>query len=157
MYPHDTMESTERSNKSIHTIVLMKKYTNMHLGLFLVRFALAAVFIGHGIQKFSNLEGTIGFFGKLGLPSFFAYLVATVETAGGILMLLGVGTQIAGVLLAIVMLVAILKVKVSSGFVGGYEFEATLLLTSLGIAFTGPGSWKVGMKQPMMMGEEKMM
>ncbi len=108
-------------------------------GLFLIRLSLALVFIIHGWVKFTNMEATVGFFVQLGIPGFFAYIVAAVEFFGGLAMLLGVGTFYAGILLAVVMVVAILKVKLKSGFVGGYEFDITLLLTALGIAKTGPG------------------
>lgn len=108
-------------------------------GLFLIRLALALVFIIHGWGKFANMDATIGFFVQLGFPAAAAYLVAAVEFFGGFAMLLGIGTLYAGILLAVVMAVAILKVKLGMGFSGGYEFDITLLLTALGIAKTGPG------------------
>lgn len=109
------------------------------LGLFLVRLALALVFIIHGWGKFANMQATIGFFAQLGFPVATAYLVATVELLSGIAMLLGVATLYAGVLLAVVMAVASFKVKLGQGFVGGYELDVTLLLSALGIAAAGAG------------------
>ncbi len=76
----------------------MEKASSMNAGLLLVRLALAAVFLYHGITKFQNLDGTVAFFGQLGFAPFFAYLVATVETVGGAAMLLGVWTRWAGFL-----------------------------------------------------------
>ena len=81
------------------------------VGPFLIRLALAIVFIVHGSQKFQNMEGTAGFFGSLGFPAFVAYLIAFVELAGGIAMLLGIFTAWAGILLALVMAGAIYLVK----------------------------------------------
>lgn len=113
------------------------------LGLLLIRLGLAAVFIWHGWAKLSNMEGTIAFFGMLGFASFFAYLVAIVELVGGILMLFGLWTWAAGIALAIIMAVAVLKVKWAKGFFGGYEYELILLLASLGMALIGPGKYAV--------------
>ena len=120
----------------------MLKFSKEHCeacGVGLVRLALAAVFITHGAQKWMHLDQTIGFFSTLGLSAFFVYLVAAVELLGGLAMLFGAWTKWAGYLLAIDMFFAIVLVKGSAGFLGGYEFELTLLLTALGVAFMGPG------------------
>lgn len=109
------------------------------LALFLIRLGLAAVFIVHGWGKFANMEATVGFFGTIGLPAGLAYLVAAVELLGGIAMLLGIGTTWAGIGLAIVMIVAIIKVKWAQGFFGGWEFDLVLLLSALAIGAAGPG------------------
>jgi putative oxidoreductase len=114
-------------------------------GLLLVRLALAAVFIAHGWQKLQDINGVVGFFGQISipLPGVMAYVVALTEFLGGIAMLVGLWTQLAGCLLAIVMVVAIMQVRFAKGFIGGYEFELTLLLIALGIALAGPGSYSV--------------
>ena len=115
-------------------------------GLGLIRLALAAVFISHGAQKWLNMDQTIGFFGSLGLAPFFTYLVATVELLGGLAMLFGIWTKWAGYALAVVMLFAIILVRGKMGFLGGYEFELTLLLVALGVALLGPGACSVERK-----------
>ncbi len=121
----------------------MKIPHNPDVGLLLVRFGLAAVFIVHGLMKFQNMDMTIGFFSGLGLPAFMAYFVAAVETLGGIAMLIGYKARIAGYLLAIVMAVAIIMVKSSAGFVGGFEFDLMLLLAALSIALSGSGRYAI--------------
>lgn len=113
------------------------------LGIFLIRIALGLVFIGHGWQKIQNLGGTAEFFGKLGLPGFMAYLVASVEFLGGIALILGVFTPVAALLIAAVMVGAIYFVKLPRGFLGGYEFELTLLLAALGVALHGQGKYSI--------------
>lgn len=120
---------------------MLNKLQNHNLGLLAIRLALALVFIGHGAQKFMNLGQTESFFATLGLNVFFVYLVALVELLGGFAMLLGVFARPAGLLLAIEMMFAITLVRFSAGFLGGYEYELTLLLASLGIATTGPGAY----------------
>jgi len=121
--------------------------SNSDIALLLIRIGLGAVFIAHGLSKISNMNdtpGTISFFASVGLPVFFAYLVAYVELLGGLSMVLGIFTGWAGIALAIIMVVAIGLVKISKGFVGGYEFELVLFLSSLAISLAGPGSYALG-------------
>jgi putative oxidoreductase len=113
------------------------------LGMLILRVVVGAVFIAHGWAKLQGMEGTIGFFDTLGLASFFAYLVTWTEILAGLAMLLGIYTRIAGYLLAIVMVFAILLAKFQMGFLGGYELELTLLAASLALALSGAGPYSV--------------
>lgn len=121
----------------------MKMQRNSDVALLLLRVGLGLVFIAHGWQKFQTMQDTIGFFSSIGLSAFWAYLVATVELVGGLAVLLGVFTGYAGILLALVMVVAIVMLKFSKGFLGGYEFDLMLFLASLTVAFAGPGKYTV--------------
>lgn len=118
---------------------MLKQYRDHDLGLFLLRLGLAAVFIAHGWQKLQNLQGVVGFFGTLGLHPFFAYLVAWVELLGGVAMLIGAYTYIAGAALAVNMAAAIYLARFPQGFVGGYELEFMLLLAAVTVTLLGPG------------------
>lgn len=120
---------------------------NQDLGLLLLRIALGAVFITHGWMKWQNMDGTIQFFSSIGLSAMWAYLVATIELLGGLAVLLGIWHRLAGWLLAAVMAGAIITVKGSKGFVGGYEFDLTLLLVSAAVAMMHPGKYLV-VKKP---------
>lgn len=121
---------------------LVKK--NPDLGILLVRIALGVGFMAHGISKFQNLEGTMKFFSSQGIPSAMAYLVAAVETLGGLAMILGYCTQVAGILLAVVMLVAVVAVKADKSLaIMNIELELTYLLASLSIVFAGPGKYSL--------------
>ncbi len=117
----------------------MKSFSNQGFGLMLLRLALGGMFVYHGITKLQNMEGTIGFFASLGFPAFLAWLVAIVETVGGILLILGLWPMIAGLLLAIIMIVAILKTKLGGTF-GAAEKDVLFLVSALTIAFSGAGS-----------------
>jgi uncharacterized membrane protein YphA (DoxX/SURF4 family) len=117
------------------------KKPNLDAGLLLLRIAVGIVFIAHGWSKFMNLEGATAFFASLGLASLFVYLVAAVELVGGLAVLLGLFTDVAGILLTIVMAFAITLVKFSKGLLGGYELDLVLLLAALGIAFMGAGKY----------------
>lgn len=119
------------------------RWLNPALGLFLLRLVVGLVFISHGVAKFQNMEGTITFFASLGMPAFLAYFVATVETLGGLALILGLFSRLAGILLAIVMVVAVYSVTWPSGGWTGSELELTLLASNLALALIGPGAWAI--------------
>jgi putative oxidoreductase len=112
------------------------------IGSTILRVFLGATFLIHGAAKFQGgIENTVGFFESLGLAGFTAYIVALIELIGGLAMILGVGTRIVSILFAIVLAVAIIKVKVAGGFLGngqmaGYELDLALLVISIYLAMT---------------------
>ena len=112
------------------------------VGLLLIRLAVAVVFLYHGIDKLNNLENTAIFFSNLGLGMIFVYLVSITEILGGLMMLLGFGTQIAGSLLAIIMVFSLILVKLPSSF-GKWEIDLVMLLLSLGLAFSDNGKYAI--------------
>ena len=119
------------------------KLHHPHLAIFLVRLALALVFLVHGIGKLSHMDSTIAFFGSLGIGAFFAYVIAILEVLGGISMLLGVFTSYFGMVLAGIMVFAIALVKSRIGFLAS-EMEVVLLLAAASVIFSGPGSISLG-------------
>ncbi len=122
----------------------MSRLHNPDLGLLLLRLGLGAVFLYHGWNKVGNMEGVIGFFGTLGFPPFLAYVVAWVETLGGVALIAGVFARPAALLLSIVSLVALVKVHLPNGFsvgAGGYEFILVLLVGALAILLVGGGRY----------------
>lgn len=108
-------------------------------GLLMIRIGLA-MFMIHGFQKLTGLDGTAGFFANVGIPAagLMAVVVGLVEFFGGLAMLLGVATRLFGALLAIVMLVAITTVKLKAGW-PAMEIDLAFLTMSIGMALTGPG------------------
>src|SRR3989344_3837724 len=98
----------------VHAFV--HRCNNPDLALLLPRVGLRIVFLYHGWMKVGNREGTVAFFGTLGFAPFFAYTVAWVETLGGLALILGFLTRYAGLLLAVVALVALFKVHLPNGF-----------------------------------------
>ena len=116
-----------------------------------LRFALASVFIYHGAMKLLNLEATAQ---MLPISYLEVVLVATAETVGGLLVLLGgfrqdglsdLATRIGAALNLPVMIGAISIVHWGRwNFVpsethpmGGFEFQAVLILIMLYFVFTG--------------------
>lgn len=115
-------------------------------GIALVRAVVGGVFLAHGSQKlFSfSFHGVAGFFAHLGIPApaFSAVVVTLVEFIGGIALLLGVGTRVAALLLAIDMIGAIVFVHGKAGFFlpAGFEYALTMLAVNLGLLLAGPGA-----------------
>jgi putative oxidoreductase len=104
-----------------------------------IRIVAGIAFIAHGLPKFENITGTQGFFGSIGLPPELALPIGLLEVIGGIFLLVGVVSRIAAVLLIIDMIGATLLVKISKGFVGGYELELLLIAIGISLLLTGPG------------------
>ncbi len=120
------------------------------LGLLVLRVVVGAVFAAHGAQKIFEytIPGTIGSFAGMGvpMPEIAAPFVAFVELIGGILLVLGLFTRLAGILLAIDMVVALVLVHLSAGLwvgEGGYEFVAVLGAAALALALTGAGRFSI--------------
>lgn len=116
------------------------------LGIAVVRIVTGVVFAAHGYQKFFvyGLDGATGAFAQMGIPapSITAPLVAIVELAGGLALIIGLLTRLAALGLAINMLGAIFLVKLKGGFFGpeGAEFEIVLFVNCVALVLAGAGA-----------------
>ena len=122
---------------------------NIDLALLILRVVLGIIMIYHGWPKLTNLGGTIEGFTGMGipLPALSAFFSMVSEFFGGLLLLVGAFTDIAGLLVAIDMAGAILFVHAKNGFSvseGGFEWPLALLAMGLAIALAGPGRYAVG-------------
>lgn len=116
-------------------------------GFLILRVTVGIVFAMHGWQKLTvmGFGGVGGFFGMLGIPfpEVAAIAITLLELVGGIALILGIGTRIAGALLAADMIVAMLLVHWPNGFfmdANGIELALTLAATGLFFALAGPGA-----------------
>jgi len=117
------------------------------VGELVLRLGLGIIFIGHGWSKLQNPGAFAGLLRQLRVPAptFFAWLVALLETVGAALIILGVATRLMALGLAIDMLVALVSVRIGkapflSGPHGsGWDFELLLLVSALALVFTGAG------------------
>jgi putative oxidoreductase len=112
------------------------------LGLLLLRIVLGLIFFSHGYPKLAHSgAGMQGFFVQHGLPGYFVYISGVLEVFGGMLLVLGLFTRPAALLLAIEMGVAIWKVHSSGGYLAihNYEFPLALLAASFALATVGAG------------------
>ena len=121
-------------------------------GLMILRVVLGLALAFHGWSKWSGgIDGVAGFFGNLGVPAptLMAYVVSTVELVGGLFLIVGFLTQIAGILIALDMLGVIIfaYLKQGSPFVDRgsitWEKEAVFAAAALCIVLSGPGLWSV--------------
>jgi len=115
-----------------------------------LRLALASVFLYHGLTKFPNLNGLAQ---MMKMPVIMIALLATMETLGGLLVLLGGFlkdwmTRLGALLLIPVMLGAIFMVHWGQwSFIaskthpmGGIEFQVTLLFIQIYLFLKGNGA-----------------
>jgi putative oxidoreductase len=122
---------------------------NPDAALLILRVVLGIIMLYHGWPKLTNLGGTIEGFTGMGvpLPALAAVFSTVAEVGGGLLLLLGVLTDVAGLLIAIDMLGAIAVVHAKNGFAvsdNGFEWPLALLAMAVGIALAGPGRYSVG-------------
>ena len=96
-------------------------------------------FMIHGLPKILDIGKTQGSFMNMGLPHDLAILIGLLEFIGGLAILLGVFTRIAAGLFAIQMIGAIILVKLSKGFIDGFELDLLYLAIMISLLITGPG------------------
>ena len=119
-------------------------------GLLLARALLGAVLIAHGWQKLhtNGIDATTAMFEKMRVPAphASAWFAALTELIGGGMLVLGVLTPLAGLLVAVDLAGAWWFVHRSHGvFVdeSGWELVAALGLAAFVFAIVGPGRWSV--------------
>ncbi len=113
-----------------------------------VRVIVGIIMFAHGLQKLTGGPGNFGQ-GLAGmgvpLPVLMAYVVTLVELIGGILLIAGLLSRLAALLLTIDLVVAILLVKVTTGLIApqgsgaGAELDLALIAGLLVILLAGPG------------------
>ena len=133
---------------------MLKKYTES-LAPFVptvLRILVGLIFLLHGLPKWQGLDGFAGFLGSLGVPltGLFAFLVALLETGGGLLLIIGLGTRWVAWLFVIEMIFTTLLVKVNIGFIApadapgvGAELDLLLLACAFALAVLGSGPLSV--------------
>lgn len=94
----------------------------------------------HGIPKLLDIPETQNSFANMGLPPELAIIIGLLEFIGGLAILLGILTRIAAGLLAINMIGAILQVKLSKGFIGGFELDLLYFAIMISLILMGPGN-----------------
>lgn len=121
------------------------------MGKFILRATLAILILFHGVAKIFGGVGFItGVVAKFGLPPALGYLVYVGEVVAPLLMLLGIWTRPAALVVAINMIVAVLLVHTGEIFTlsktGGWalELQGLLLASALAVALLGAGRYSVG-------------
>lgn len=124
----------------------MNQERSVALAALLLRVALGAMFVAHGLLKFFvfTLPGTAQFFASQGLPGWAAYPVVFAELAGGVLLIAGVGSRYVALALLPVLLGAA-WVHAGNGWLftasnGGWEYPVFLAVVAAAVALLGDGA-----------------
>lgn len=144
---HDQIAT--RPSAGADTARVLPSAARISAGLVALRVIVGTVFLAHGAQKLFvyGFSGVTVAFGGMGVPlaGVAGPAVAFLEFFGGIALLLGLFTRIAGLGLAGVMLGAIFFVHLAGGFFApaGVEFVLTLFAAAATFAITGPGGFSL--------------
>lgn len=128
---------------------MIESLLNPPLAHFILRVVLGILFVAHGYPKlFKNFGQFAGWLDSMGLKpgKFWALVAGAVEFFGGILLVLGLWMQVAGILIAIQMLVAMWKAKwgkIGLTDQGGWELDLIYLVTALALAMMGGGIYSL--------------
>jgi putative oxidoreductase len=120
----------------------------------LLRVALGGVIFGHGLQKVFGwfggygIEGTMKFFGSVGMPSVIGALVIISDFFGSLALIAGLATRFSAAAAGAVMIGAMLLVHIPNGFFmnwggaphgEGYEFHLLALSMAAALVVAGGG------------------
>ena len=128
-----------------------------NLSLFLARIMIAYGFYGPAMEKWSDISSVASWFGTLGIPfpTLNAYLAASTELLGVVLLTLGLFTRLISLPLIVVMVVAITTVHISHGFSAGDNgFEIPLYYMLFLALFASFGAGKFSLDH-LLFGEEQ--
>jgi putative oxidoreductase len=114
-------------------------------GALVMRIVLGLIMVAHGYYKIiphGALDNFTHMVARMGLPPWLGYVSAFTEFFGGMLLIAGLFTRIAALLIAIDMGVAIDKVHLHGGLVGNnaFAFPLACLSIALMLVFTGSGA-----------------
>ena len=123
--------------------------TQADLGKLLLRLGLGGIVLFHGIFKVTHgVDWMNGPLAALGLPGFIAYGSYVGEVIAPVLVLIGLWTRVAALLIALDMLMAFVLVLRANLFTvnamgGGWavELEALILITALAVVCLGAGRY----------------
>ncbi|MFZ3216263.1 MAG: DoxX family protein [Candidatus Acidiferrales bacterium] len=113
------------------------------LALLLLRLGLGVILIFHGYPKlFTHTSEAMQAFEHMGFPAYFVYISGVLEFFGGCLLILGLFTRIAGLLVAAEMAVALVKVHkliANPMKVDNYQFPLAVAVGAFALAALGAG------------------
>jgi len=127
------------------------------VSLLFARLAVAYGFYEPAMQKWSDISSIADWFGSIGIPfpTLNAYLAATTELLGVVLLTLGLFTRLISLPLIVVMVVAITTVHLAHGFSAGDNgFEIPLYYMLFLALFASLGAGKFSLDH-LLFGEEQ--
>jgi uncharacterized membrane protein YphA (DoxX/SURF4 family) len=139
---------------------LRKRYATA--GLLVLRVIVGVIMAAHGLQKLQRGPAEFGrtALDSLGVPApeFMGYVVTFAELGGGFLLILGLLTRLAALVLTVDLVVAILLVKVRVGLIAGEgagagaELDLALIAGFVALLLMGAGALSldrlIGLERP---------
>ena len=144
-------------NNTLHKEIMATNRMAMNstddAGKLVLRLALALLLLFHGMSKVTGGVGAISqMLASAGLPAFLAYLVYVGEIVAPLLILFGVATRAAALVVVINMVMAIALVHTGDLFkiskMGGWalELQGFYLMSAIAIALLGAGRFSLAGK-----------
>jgi len=127
------------------------------LSLLFARLAVAYGFYDPAMRKWSDIDSIATWFGSMGIPfpTLNAYMAASTELLGVVLLTLGLFTRLISIPLMVIMVVAITTVHLSHGFSAGDNgFEIPLYYMLFLALFASFGAGKLSLDH-LLFGEEQ--
>ncbi len=118
------------------------------LSLLFARLAVAYGFYDPAMQKWSDISSVATWFGSIGIPfpTLNAYMAASTELIGVVLLTLGLFTRLISIPLMVIMVVAIMTVHLVHGFSAGDNgFEIPLYYMMFLAIFASFGAGKLSL------------
>lgn len=143
--------------KTIYPLTKNILSNGQSISLFFARITVAYGFYEPAMQKWSDLGSVAGWFETMGIPfpTLNAYMAASTEILGVILLTLGLFTRLISIPLIIIMIVAIATVHLSHGFSAGDNgFEIPLYYMLFLALFASLGAGKLSLDY-LLFGEEQ--
>jgi putative oxidoreductase len=112
------------------------------LGLLILRAVFGIIFMSHGYPMLAHrTSATQSLFAQHGLPGYFVYISGVLELFGGGLLLVGLFTRAAALLLSIEMVLLMWKVSPPHSYMAVNEYAYPLVLAAgcIALATTGAG------------------
>jgi putative oxidoreductase len=118
------------------------------LSLLFARLAVAYGFYEPAMMKWSDIGSVAEWFGSMGIPfpTLNAYMAATTEITGVVLLTLGLLTRLISLPMIVIMIVAILTVHLGNGFSAGdngYEIPLYYMIFLLTFVSHGAGRFSL--------------
>lgn len=118
------------------------------ISLLLIRLVLAYGFYEPAMMKWSDISAVAEWFGSIGIPfpTLNAYMAATTEITGVVLLTLGLLTRLISIPLIVVMIVAIVTVHLPHGFSAGnngFEIPLYYMVMLFALLAHGPGRFSL--------------
>ena len=143
--------------KTIYPITKDILSNGKSVSLLLARLTIAYGFYEPAMQKWSDISSVANWFGTLGIPfpTLNAYMAASTELLGVVLLTLGLFTRLISIPLMVVMVVAITTVHLTHGFSAGDNgFEIPLYYLLFLALFASLGAGKFSLDH-LIFGEEQ--